>query len=223
MPGSTRLLSAFVTDLGDMTAATGTDQPSSEAPRVGETPQVRAWVCAAQAGDRDAFDALVGVYYRAVYRTAMAALQRSEDAEDATQDAFVLAWRKVSAFRGDSTFKTWLLTIVWRQALDRRKTCERWWRKRQTPALTEDSAWDDGLDRIATPDADPERLAGVRGRLTHVRRAIAGLSPKLRDTLLLACSGEYGYDEIATMLGVPIGTVKWRVAEARRLLNKELS
>jgi RNA polymerase sigma-70 factor (ECF subfamily) len=189
----------------------------------GDTPQVRAWVSAAQAGDRAAFDALVALYYRPVYRTAMAALQRSEDAEDATQDAFVLAWRKVSAFRGDSTFKTWLLTIVWRQALDRRKARDSWWRRRHTPAVSEDSAWDDGLDRMATGDADPERVAGARARLTQARAAIAGLSPKLRDTLLLACSGEYGYDEIATMLGVPVGTVKWRVAEARRLLNKELS
>ena len=103
------MVSAIATSLVEMTG-----------PLVGDTPQVRAWVAAAQAGDRAAFDALVGVYSRAVYRAAMAALQRSEDAEDATQDAFVLAWRKIGAFRGDSSFKTWLLTIAWRQALDRR-------------------------------------------------------------------------------------------------------
>lgn len=183
---------------------------------------MRAWVAAAQAGDRAAFDALVGLYYRSVYRTAMAALQRSEDAEDAAQDAFVLAWRKVAAFRGDSTFKTWILTIVWRQALDRRKARDGWWRRKQTVVATEDSGWDDGLDRIASGDADPEQLAGVRGRLMQVRHAIAGLSPKLRDTLLLAASGEHSYEEISVMLGVPIGTVKWRVAEARRILNKDV-
>jgi len=190
---------------------------------VGDTPQVRAWVAAAQAGDRAAFDALVGLYYRSVYRTAMAALQRSEDAEDATQDAFVLAWRKVGAFRGESSFKTWLLTIVWRQALDRRRARDSWWRRRQMPRLIEDATWDDGLEHVATRDADPERVATGRGRLTQVRDAITRLSPTLRDTLLLAASGEHSYDEIAVMLGVPIGTVKWRVAEARRLLNKDLA
>lgn len=189
---------------------------------VGDSPQVRAWVAAAQAGDRAAFDALVGLYYRSVYRTAMAALQRSEDAEDATQDAFVLAWRKVSAFRGESTFKTWILTIVWRQALDRRKARDGWWRRKQTVVATGDSGWDDGLDRIASGNADPEQLAGARGRLTQVRRAISLLSPKLRDTLLLAASGEHSYEEISVMLGVPVGTVKWRVAEARRILNKDV-
>lgn len=204
-----------------MTAAPGTDQTAPEALRVGETPQIRAWVQAAQAGDRDAFDALVGVYYRAVYRTAMAALQRSEDAEDATQDAFVLAWRKVPAFRGESTFKTWLLTIVWRQALDRRARRDRWWRRQPTPTAFENGEPDGGVETLVTSDADPERVAAARARLRQVQAGIASLTPKLRDTLLLASSGDHSYDEIATMLGVPSGTVKWRVAEARRILKKD--
>lgn len=198
-----------------------TDHTAPDGSPIGDTPQVRAWVAAAQVGDRAAFDALVSLHYRAVYRTAMAALQRSDDAEDATQDAFVLAWRKIAAFRGDASFKTWVLTIVWRQALDRRRARERWWRRRQTASAQNNQTWDEGLDHVATRDADPERLAEGRARLAQVRRAIATLTPKLRDTLLLASSGEHSYDEIATMLGVPIGTVKWRVAEARRILKKD--
>jgi len=198
-----------------------TDHAAPDGSPLGDTPQVRAWVAAAQAGDRAAFDALVTLHYRAVYRTAMAALQRSDDAEDATQEAFVLAWRKIGAFRGDASFKTWVLTIVWRQALDRRRSRERWWRRRQTATTQDDQRWNDGLEHVATLDADPERLAAGRARLAQVRRAIAALSPKLRDTLLLASSGEHSYDEIATMLSVPIGTVKWRVAEARRILKKD--
>ncbi len=195
----------------------------TEATRLGDPPAVRALVRAAQAGDREAFDALVGLFHRTVFRTAMAALRRSEDAEDATQDAFVLAWRKVAGFRGDSTFKTWLLTIVWRQALDRRHARETWWRRRQQPSA-HDSAHDyvaqgDGLDRLVSPDADPERVTSARQQVEQVRRAISALSPKLRDTLLLAASGEHTYDEIAVMLGVPLGTVKWRVAETRRIVQ----
>lgn len=192
---------------------------TAASPLVGDTPQVQAWVRAAQAGDRAAFDALVGLYYRSVYRTAMAALQRSEDAEDATQDAFVLAWRKVAGFRGDSSFKTWLLTIVWRQALDRRARRDRWWRRQHTPTVSADGVPDDGVGTLVTSDADPERVAEGRARLRQVQAAIAALTPKLRDTLLLASSGEHSYDEIAVMLNVPVGTVKWRVAEARRLLK----
>jgi RNA polymerase sigma-70 factor (ECF subfamily) len=59
-----------------------------------------------------------------------------------------------------------------------------------------------------------------------MRRAIAGeirsLAPKLRDPLLLAAAGEYSYEEIAAMLKIPVGTLKWRVSEARRLVRKRL-
>jgi RNA polymerase sigma-70 factor (ECF subfamily) len=212
-------VSPFAVALSDMPAASGASPQAGGRLLIGDTPEVRAWVRAAQAGDRAAFDALVSTYYRAVYRTALAALQRPEDADDATQDAFVLAWRKIAGFRGDSSFKTWLLTIVWRQALDRRRSRDRWWRRRAAPGTDRGNAMIDPVDVLPTEAADPERVTAAKTRLAHVRAAIAALTPKLRDTLLLACSGEHSYDEIATMLDVPVGTVKWRVAEARRILN----
>lgn len=200
------------------------DLPSGERVLAGDPPEVRALVAAARTGDRAAFDDLVSLYHRAVFRTAMAALQRREDADDATQDAFVLAWRKIPGFRGESSFKTWMLTIVWRQALDRRKARARWWQRgssgrSSSPGQDGDGAPTD-LDRLASLEADPERQAEARHRMRQVRNAIDGLTPKLRDTLLLAASGEHSYDEIATMLGAPVGTVKWRVAEARRVIQE---
>jgi RNA polymerase sigma-70 factor (ECF subfamily) len=56
----------------------------------------------------------------------------------------------------------------------------------------------------------------------HVTRAIQTLSPKLRDSLLLAQSGDYQYEDIAGILGVPLGTVKWRISEARRKVRETL-
>jgi len=188
---------------------------------VGDTPQVRALVAASREGDRAAFNELVSIYHRTVFRTAMAALGRREDAEDATQDAFVLAWRKVPQFRGDSSFKTWILTIVWRQALDRRRLRSRWW-QRMSPSRVEDSGETDDLDRLVSLEPDPERQSAARHRVRQVQSAMDRLSPKLRDTLLLAASGDHGYAEIAAMLRVPVGTVKWRVAEARRLIQQDL-
>lgn len=192
---------------------------------VGDRPEVQRLVAAAREGDRVAFDELVSLHYRAVFRTAMAALQRREDAEDATQDAFVLAWRKVAAFRGDSSFKTWLLTIAWRQALDRRRSRMKWWQRTSMPRSGDrhDSGPDDGLDQLISHDADPERTTEARHRVRQVRDAIGHLTPKLRDTLLLAASGEYGYGDIAAILGVPLGTVKWRVSEARKIIQRELA
>jgi len=198
------------------------DVPSAERVLVGDRPEVRALVAAAREGDRAAFDELVSLHYRSVFRTAMAALQRREDAEDVTQDAFVLAWRKVAGFRGDSSFKTWLLTIVWRQALDRRRSRTRWWQRTSSGRFDQGRAGEDEIDRVASFEADPERMTEARHRVKQVRALIEGLTPKLRDTLLLAATGEYGYDEIASMLGVPLGTVKWRVAEARRIIQGRL-
>mgnify|MGYP002628721328 CR=1 FL=1 len=213
------MVPSFAASTGPFAVTPDTELPVSEYGRVGDPPEVRALVAAAQAGDRSAFDDLVTRYHRAVFRTAMAALQRPEDADNTTQDAFVLAWRKISAFRGDSSFKTWLLTIVWRQALDRRRARARWWQRSTTVSRSDDPS-DDGLDRLVSHEADPERHAAARHRVRQVRDAITRLSPKLRDTLLLASDGEYSYEEIAEMLGVPLGTVKWRVSEARKLVQQ---
>lgn len=184
-----------------------------------EPADIRALVEAARAGNRDAFGDLVTRYESVALRTALAALGVREDAEDVAQEAFVMAWRKLPGFRGDAAFRTWLLTIVWRRALDRR----RWralWRMRTRTAREADEA--DPIDALASRAPDPERTTLSRHMMQQVRREIRRLSPKLRDTLLLAASGEYAYEEIALMLGVPIGTVKWRVAEARRIVRRRL-
>src|SRR5437773_2925834 len=81
----------------------------------------------AREGDHTAFGALVDRHRAAVHRAAMAALGAHADAEDAAQDAFVLAWRRLDTFRGDASFRTWLLAIAWRQAINRRRSVVKWW------------------------------------------------------------------------------------------------
>jgi RNA polymerase sigma-70 factor (ECF subfamily) len=190
--------------------------PPHAQPADRETPQIRGWIDAARGGDPEAFGELVSLHERVVLRTAMAALGAREDAEDVAQEAFVLAWQHLPRFRGDATFRTWLLTIVWRRALDRRRARQRWWHRLRPAALdAEGGAFAD----IPTAAPDPERLAVDADLVRRARQQILQLSPKLRDTLLLACTGEHTYEEIAAMLGVPVGTVKWRVAEARRIVT----
>lgn len=184
-----------------------------------DAPALAALVAAARAGNREAFGQLVALNQRAVYRAALAALGRPEDAEDVAQEAFVLAWRKLAGFRGDASFRTWLLTITWRKALDRRRARgARWQRHADGP-----SADRHPLDDVAADGPDPERAAVAADLAARARAAIQDLTPRLRDTLLLAASGQYAYGEIATMLDIPIGTVKWRVAEARRLVRVRLT
>ena len=162
----------------------------------------------ARAGDGDAFDQLVTRHQVAAYRAALAALRNPEDAEEATQDAFVRAWSGLHRFRGDAAFRTWILTIAWNCALSRRRRVARLWR-RQAP-LAEAT----GLAGASAADS------GLQG---HAAQAIAALSPKLRDALLLAQSGDYDYEAIGRMLKIPVGTVKWRVSEARRRVRARLA
>jgi len=171
-------------------------------------------VLLARQGDPDAFDQLVARHQPAVFRAALAALRVREDAEEVAQDAFVRAWGAIGRFRGDSSFRTWMLRIVWNRAISRRRGLSSWLR-RVTP-----------LDDVTEPAAvaEGQHLGLQHAELqAHAVRAIHALTPKLRDSLLLAQSGEYHYDEIARMLGVPVGTVKWRISEARRKVREKLS
>jgi RNA polymerase sigma-70 factor (ECF subfamily) len=194
---------------------------SNDQPRAAsrEDPRVLALIEAARLGDRQAFGELIGLHERVVFRTALAALGARADAEDAAQDALVTAWQKLSGFRGDSTFRTWLLAIVWRKALDRRRVRRLWWVRTSPRGGFEE---EHPVEVMAGSQPNPEEHALSRDLARRIQRAIGRLAPKLKDTFLLATSGEHTYDEIAQMLKIPTGTVKWRVAEARRIIGRSL-
>jgi RNA polymerase sigma-70 factor, ECF subfamily len=177
-------------------------------------------VARARQGDPAAFGELVERHRTAVYRAALAALGSHADAEDAAQDAFLLAFRRLDTFRGDASFKTWLLTIAWHQAINRRRSLSSVWRRMVAPKDQKEA--ESVLERVAATGPTPEDITSHQQLRQEVRRAILRLSPKLRDTLLLAQSGEYSYEEISTMLNAPVGTIKWRIAEARRTVRSRL-
>jgi RNA polymerase sigma-70 factor (ECF subfamily) len=178
----------------------------------------------AQAGDADAFGELVERNRRAVFRAALAAVGYAADADDVAQEAFVTACRKLASFRGESQFRTWLLSITWRKAIDRRTSLTRW--LKLTVAAPRDEAGEelyDAMERVVSPLRSQEEVLAEEELHANVKRMIGTLPRKLRDALLLAGTGEHTYEQIATMLAIPVGTVKWRVAEARRVLKRKLS
>jgi RNA polymerase sigma-70 factor (ECF subfamily) len=167
-------------------------------------------------GDSAAFGELVFRHAQAVYRAALAALGSAADAEDVMQEAFVLAFRKLPHFRRESSFKTWLLTIAWRRALRWRHSPAR--RLARLVSLDETFASDPAEHR-PTPEQ-----AVITGEIHRdVLRLIRSLPTRLRDPLLLSATGRYSYEELSDVLGIPTGTVKWRVSEARRLLRAKLA
>jgi RNA polymerase sigma-70 factor (ECF subfamily) len=180
-------------------------------------------VARAREGDTAAFGELVFRHQAAVYRAALAATGSTADADDVAQEAFLLAYRRLKSFRGAASFKTWLLTIAWNQAINRRRATARWWRRIVPVAGAESGALAIRASSFSpAPPATPEELAAGGQLRSGIRQAIAALPPKLRDALLLAQSGEYSYDEMGAMLGAPAGTIKWRVSEARRAVRASL-
>ena len=173
-------------------------------------------VARAREGDAAAFGELVLRHQSAVYRAALAAVSVPSDADDVAQEAFLLAYTRLGSFRGAARMRG-----------NRRRANTRWWR-RIVDVGAADAVSVDHLERAGDPAAftstsdTPEQLAAAAELRRDIRRAIAQLPRKLRDALLLAQSGEHSYQEIGAMLGAPIGTVKWRVSEARRVIKASL-
>jgi RNA polymerase sigma-70 factor (ECF subfamily) len=185
-----------------------------------ESPTDLELVRRAQAGDAGAFEELVTRNRRAVFRAALAALGSAAEADDVAQEAFVAAYQKLDSFRGEAAFRTWLLSIAWRKALDRHKSLRRWFRLTVTPRAGEEG--EEIVERMPSSERTPEQALAQDELQRQLRRLIATLPTTLRHTLLLAGSGEYSYEQVAAMLNVPVGTVKWRVSEAKRVLKKKL-
>ncbi len=160
---------------------------------------------AAQDGDLDAFEALVRRHQAAVYRVAFRMLRSEVDAQDATQDTFVRAWRGLKRFRRESAVSTWLYRIVTRRCLDMIAA------RRPTE------------DRQIELDAgvDPADTAEQRERLRAVTRAIAGLPGEQRAALVLREFEGLSYDQVADVLNTSVPAVKGRIHRARLAVLKQ--
>lgn len=175
------------------------------------------------AGDEGAFEELVRRHQRAVYNLAYRHLGSRDDALDAAQDAFLRCYRALPRFRGDATFRTWLVGIAINVCRSRLSGAEQR-RRRLTQDLTQpDAATGERVPlQLADAAPDPEAAAQageIRGALA---RALRALSPEHREVLLLRELSGLEYDEVAAALGCALGTVKSRIARARAALRAAL-
>jgi RNA polymerase sigma-70 factor, ECF subfamily len=180
----------------------------------------------AQSGSAEAFCALVDLHQRAARRVATTALGQSPEVDEAVQDACITAWQRIDRLEDPAAFRAWLLRITWRKALDRRRSLTAWLKR--FGGLTGGGrgfspAEQSPRDHLADPAAPADQQLLSRERDVVVAQLIRSLPSRLRDPFLLAASGEHRYEDVAAMLGIPLGTVKWRVAEARRVLRDKLA
>ena len=163
---------------------------------------------AAQAagGDIDAFGGLFERYAREVFRLALSLGHRRPEAEDLMQDTFLAALEGIGRFEGRSSFRTWLTAIAFRQSS----------RQRRYRALRSMEPFDE-----ANPGEAPSfRTAGRHERRLDVHAMLDTLSDEHRVVLVLRELQGLTYDEIATVLAIPKGTVESRLFRARNVLRE---
>jgi len=159
---------------------------------------------AAADGDFDAFSSLLARHYDGVFRLAFRLTGLRAEAEDLTQDVCAALPAKLSGFRGEAKFTTWLWRVVVNAAHDRR-------RRAATRARHADG-WGDW--EIARRAVDQE----VAEAVDWLAQAMRALPEELRDTLALVLD-DVTHDAAAEVLGISPGTVSWRVSEAKKHLR----
>ncbi len=165
-------------------------------------------------GDRAAYDTLVLRYQDRLFNTLIRLTGSTDDAMDIAQDAFVQAYKKIDTFQQKAAFYTWLYRIAFNLAMSHG-------RKRK-PLTVLDA--DDTTHTIDPTDAcSPADHLESTERVAAVQAAISSLADEHRQVVVLREMEGCGYEQIADILGIPIGTVRSRLFRARAQLKEKLA
>ncbi len=177
-----------------------------------------ALIQTAQRGDLDSFNTLILHYQDIVFNTALRILGDEDFAEDATQEAFISAFRSINTFRGGS-FKAWLLRTVTNACYDELRRQKR----RPTTPLepeTNDGEEVDSPRWLADPNLTPDRQFEADELEHAIQHCLDTLPTEFRTVVVLADIQGMDYAEVATAARVPLGTIKSRLARARLRLRE---
>ena len=162
-------------------------------------------------GDEDAMAAFYREHGRVVLAQALLVTGERVLAEEIVQDTMLAVWRGASSFRGESSARSWVIGIARRQTRDRLR--------RQRLRVVDDAFLADQPGQ----GPGPEATALDRAELAQVRVAIRDLAPAHREVLGLAFGSGLSLPEVASVLEIPVGTVKSRLTAARVALSRILS
>lgn len=168
-------------------------------------------------GDAEAFGEIVRRWERKVFALAYGMLGREEDARDATQETFLAAFRSLRGFRGDARVSSWLHRIAINQCLTRQRRS-----KVRNEAAIEDEEERVAANFSAPLELTPESLVQTRENIRAVRSAVNSLPLELRQVVVMKEFEELTFREIATILDLPLSTVKSRLYTAMRQLHMRL-
>jgi RNA polymerase sigma-70 factor (ECF subfamily) len=163
----------------------------------------------AQKGDAAAFESLYGLHLKRVYNIAWRMMENAADAEDVAQEVMLKAWRALPSFKLDSAFGTWLYRIAM-------NACSDELRKRKQKTASVEEMQENGHEL----ESEGFEESSVEGG--SIARAIGKLGEDYRAALVLRDVEGYAYEEIATILKCPIGTVRSRINRAREQMRNML-
>ncbi len=171
------------------------------------------------AGDERAYRDLVERYQRPVFNLAMRMVRRVEDAEDVTQETFIRMFRALDRYDLERPFTAWLFTIATRLSIDHLR------RKRLAPiSIFQPGAGgdDEYVIEAEDPGLKPDDATSHAEEEGRTRDLIDSLPPHYRIVVMLRHQQDLSYEEIATALQMPLGTVKARIHRARELLKQRI-
>lgn len=172
----------------------------------------------ARDGDLASFNVLVGRYEKAVYNLCYRLLGRREPAEDAAQEAFLSAFKGVHAYAGGNV-RSWLLRIAANQCKDelRRRV-----RKDRADSLDVMFDSEDRHVEVADPNEPVEMFVLRQEEAETIQKLLLGLTFEQREAIVLVDLYDYHYEEVATMTGASVGTVKSRIHRGREKLRQAI-
>jgi RNA polymerase sigma-70 factor, ECF subfamily len=170
--------------------------------------------------DTAAFDALFLRHRRTVFSFTLRMVGDRATAEDLAQECFLRVWRARQRYHPTAAFRTWLFTIARRLALDELKK-----RQGQGTVLAAEMGDEEGtlepMERMAQPaESNPQEIVMARELGRVMQAALRQLTEECREAVILRDSEGLTYDEIAKVLGCPLGTVKSRLNTARSRLKE---
>jgi len=174
-------------------------------------------------GEAAAFEELVAERSGEIYGLLFRLTENSEEARDLTQETFLRAFQSIGRFRGEADLRTWIYRIAINQARNR----WRWWRRRHrdstvsldaTPRQSNQTL----IATLAESSENPEQQTLAHERELILRSALQKVGRAYRETVILRDIEGFTYEEIATTLGINVGTVKSRLARGRQELKRKL-
>lgn len=189
-------------------------------------PEEASVIAELKAGSEEAFASLIAQYHAPLYSLIARTIPDPCEAADITQDVFIKVYRGIGSFHGDSSLRTWIYRIALHEASNQR----RWWcrHKRKEITIEHEISGQDGeafhlKDTLVDQHESPFDLAAYAELRDQVETAVRELPEPFQTVVVLRDIEGFGYEEIAEILGINLGTVKSRLMRGRAHLKGRLA